>query len=117
MDCEKFDRIVLDLLYDELDELTSAAAKRHMEHCTRCRNIGAGLRATREVGTLPLVDAPEGLELRILEAERHATELLPLGKRLGDETSGHVRASSCGKSDQQLDRFVRPGLRLRGRTK
>jgi TolA-binding protein len=83
VDCEKFDRIVLDLLYDELDELTSAAAKRHMEHCTRCRSIGAGLRATREVGMLPLVDAPEGLELRILQAERHATELLPLGKRLG----------------------------------
>jgi TolA-binding protein len=83
VDCEKFDRIVLDLLYDELDELTSAAAKRHMEHCARCRGIGAGLRATREVGMLPLIDAPEGLELRILEGERRATELLPLGKRLG----------------------------------
>jgi TolA-binding protein len=83
VDCEKFDRIVLDLLYDELDELTSAAAKRHMEHCMRCRGIGSGLRATREVGMLPLVEAPEGLELRILDAERHATELLPLGKRIG----------------------------------
>ncbi|HEY3666599.1 MAG TPA: zf-HC2 domain-containing protein, partial [Polyangiaceae bacterium] len=83
MDCEKFDRIVLDLLYEELDELTQAAAKRHMEHCTRCKGIGAGLRATREVGVLPLVDTPQGLELRILEAERQATQLLPLGKRLG----------------------------------
>ncbi|MEO6600815.1 MAG: hypothetical protein ABIQ16_13135 [Polyangiaceae bacterium] len=83
MDCEKFDRIVLDLLYDELDELTSAAAKRHMEHCTRCRSIGSGLRATREVGVLPLVEPPEGLELRILEAEQRATQLLPVGKRLG----------------------------------
>ena len=83
MDCEKFDRIVLDLLYDELDELTSAAARRHMEHCTRCRGIGAGLRATREVGMLPLVDPPEGLELRILEAEQRATHLMPLRKRLG----------------------------------
>ena len=83
MDCEKFDRIVLDLLYDELDELTSAAAKRHMEHCTRCRGIGSGLRATREVGVLPLVEPPEGLELRILEAERRATQQLPLSKRLG----------------------------------
>lgn len=83
MDCEKFDRIVLDLLYDELDELTSAAAKRHMEHCARCRAIGSGLRATREVGALPLVEPPDGLELRILAAERHATEQLPLGKRLG----------------------------------
>ncbi|HYQ41560.1 MAG TPA: hypothetical protein VER11_06325 [Polyangiaceae bacterium] len=83
MDCEKFDRIVLDLLYDELDELTTAAAKRHMEHCARCRAIGSGLRATREVGALPLVDPPEGLEQRILHAEERATRLLPIGKRLG----------------------------------
>ncbi len=39
MDCEKFDRVVLDLLYEELDELTAAAARRHMEHCARCRGI------------------------------------------------------------------------------
>ncbi|MEI9951153.1 MAG: hypothetical protein WDO74_19775 [Pseudomonadota bacterium] len=83
MDCEKFDRIVLDLLYDELDELTSAAARRHMEHCARCRAIGSGLRATREVGALPLVEPPAGLELRILQAEEQATQLLPIGKRLG----------------------------------
>lgn len=83
MDCEKFDRIVLDLLYDELDELTTAAAKRHMEHCARCRSIGSGLRATREVGALPLVEPPEGLELRILQAEERAARLLPIGKRLG----------------------------------
>ncbi|HET7545349.1 MAG TPA: tetratricopeptide repeat protein [Polyangiaceae bacterium] len=83
MDCEKFDRIVLDLLYDELDELTSAAAKRHMEHCARCRAIGSGLRATREVGALPLVEPPEGLEQRILRAEEQAAHLLPIGKRLG----------------------------------
>ncbi len=83
MDCEKFDRIALDLLYEELDELTSAAARRHMEHCTRCRGIGSGLRATREVGVLPLLEPPAGLELRILEAERRATRQLPLSKRLG----------------------------------
>jgi len=82
VDCEKFDRIVLDLLYEELDELTSAAARRHMEHCTRCRSIGSGLRATREVGVLPLLEPPPGLELRILEAEQQATQLLPIGKRL-----------------------------------
>jgi len=83
VDCEKFDRIVLDLLYDELDELTTAATRRHMEHCARCRAIGSGLRATREVGALPLVEPPEGLELRILQAEEQATQLLPIGKRLG----------------------------------
>jgi TolA-binding protein len=54
-----------------------------MEHCARCRAIGSGLRATREVGALPLVEPPEGLALRILQAEEQAAELLPIGKRLG----------------------------------
>jgi tetratricopeptide (TPR) repeat protein len=87
MDCERFDRIVLDLLYDELDELTAAAARRHLDHCSRCRGIASGLRATREVGALPLVDPPEGLELRILEAERRVREGLPLRQRLGRAVS------------------------------
>lgn len=87
MDCEKFDRIVLDLLYEELDELTSAAARRHMEHCSRCRGIGSGLRATRQIGGLPLVEAPPGLEQRILEAERNARAELPLRQRLGRSIS------------------------------
>ncbi len=87
MDCEKFDRVVLDLLYEELDELTSAAARRHMEHCTRCRNIGSRLRATREVGVLPMIEAPAGLEARILQAEREANAVLPLRKRLGRAVS------------------------------
>ncbi|MBN2195626.1 MAG: hypothetical protein JW751_22590 [Polyangiaceae bacterium] len=81
MDCEKFDRVVLDLLYDELDELTAAAARRHMEHCGRCGPIGAGLRATREVGVLPrIVPSPE-LATRILETERNARARLPLRQR------------------------------------
>lgn len=83
MDCEKFDRVVLDLLYDELDELTSAAARRHMEHCSRCRGIGSGLKATRQVGVLPLVEAPSGLRERIFEAERAARAHLPVRARLG----------------------------------
>ena len=87
MDCERFDRVVLDLLYDELDELTAAAARRHTDGCARCRSILSGLRATREVGALPLVDPPEGLELKILEAERHGREQLPLRQRAGRAVS------------------------------
>jgi TolA-binding protein len=87
VDCEKFDQIVLDLLYEELDEITSAAAKRHMEHCARCKEIGAKLRATREVGALPRLDAPEGLELRILAAERQARRELPARQRVGRAVS------------------------------
>lgn len=83
MDCEKFDRVMLDLFYQELDEITTAAAQRHTEHCTRCREISARLRATRDVGVLPLLAPPEGLEQRILIAERHARSELPLRQRLG----------------------------------
>lgn len=87
MDCERFDRVVLDLLYDELDELTGAAARRHVDGCARCRNIASGLRATREVGALPSIDPPEGLELKILEAERRIRERLPLRQRMGRAVS------------------------------
>jgi hypothetical protein len=83
VDCEKFDRVVLDLLYDELDELTRAAAMRHVEHCARCGPIANGLRATREVGTLPLVEPPGDLELKILQAERRVRARLPWRQRLG----------------------------------
>jgi TolA-binding protein len=83
VDCEKFDRITMDFLYGELDQLTSAAADRHMEHCTRCRDIGSKLRATRDVGRLPLVDPPDGLELRVSAAEKRARAEAPLGQRLG----------------------------------
>ena len=83
MDCEKFDRVVLDLLYEELDELTAAAARRHMDHCARCGPIGAGLRATREIGVLPAVSPPPGLRERILDAERSARAELSVRQRLG----------------------------------
>jgi TolA-binding protein len=83
MDCEKFDRIVLDLLYGELDELTDASARRHIEHCSRCKGISSSLRATREVGALELVDPRAGLELGILEAERKLNARLPLSKKAG----------------------------------
>jgi TolA-binding protein len=87
MDCERFDRIVLELLYEELDELTAAAAHRHVVQCGRCRGILAGLRATREVGTLPLVDPPPGLELSILEAEQRVRERLSFRQRFGRAVS------------------------------
>ncbi len=83
MDCEKFDRVVLDLLYDELDELTAAAAQRHMDHCARCGPIGNGLRATREIGVLPAIESPFGLRERILDAERSARADLTFRQHVG----------------------------------
>ena len=83
MDWEKFDKVALEMLYDELDELTSAAAKRHMDHCSRCGSMGARMRATREVGVLPILTPPAGLEERILLLERQARQGLPLRQRVG----------------------------------
>jgi len=83
MDCEKFDQILIDALYDELDELTLAAAKRHADGCQHCQAAWSGLKATRKIGILPLVEAPAGLEARILSAAREAHRTVPWPKRVG----------------------------------
>jgi hypothetical protein len=87
LDAEKFDKVVLDLLYDELDELTRASAIRHMEQSGRAKALYSELRATREVGSLPLIEPPAGLEERILEAEERARTGRPLRQRVGTMVS------------------------------
>ena len=81
MDCEKFDQHVIDALYDELDELTMAAMKRHMEGCSRCATAFAALRATREVAILPLEEPSDALESRILFAASAAQRKTPWPKK------------------------------------
>jgi hypothetical protein len=83
MDCEKFDQIIIDAVYDELDELTLAAAKRHADSCQHCQAAWSGLRATRKIGILPLVEAPAGMDARIMKAAREAHRNLPWPKRVG----------------------------------
>jgi hypothetical protein len=68
MDCEKIESVIVDELYGELDEVTSAAVRRHAAGCARCAKLLGGLRATREVAILPFVDPPADLERRILLA-------------------------------------------------
>jgi hypothetical protein len=87
MDCEKFDKVALDLLYQELDELGTAAAGRHLEQCARCREIYARLRATRDIGSLPLVEPPAGFEHRVLAQEALILRELPLRQRAGRAVS------------------------------
>ena len=81
MDCEKFEPLLLDELYEELDELTSAAVKRHVSGCARCASSLNGLRATRRLAALPLVELPEGLEDRILAATKEAQKVVPIKSR------------------------------------
>jgi hypothetical protein len=83
MDCEKFDQVLIDALYDELDELTLAAAKRHAESCQRCQAAWSGLRATLKVGVLPTAEPPPSLEPNILQAAREAHGSVPWPKRMG----------------------------------
>jgi hypothetical protein len=87
MDCEKFESAMMDELYGELDELTSAAAKRHVASCSRCAARLGGLRATRRLATVPLVDAPADLEDRILAAARDAMKVTPLRRRVAQAVS------------------------------
>src|SRR5688500_5227396 len=82
MDCEKFDSHVIDALYGELDEVTHAAIKRHAETCSRCAGVLSGLRATREVGLLPLEEPSDDLEDRILEAAAAAQKKAPWHRKL-----------------------------------
>ncbi|HEY1695580.1 MAG TPA: zf-HC2 domain-containing protein [Polyangiaceae bacterium] len=81
MDCEKFESAMMDELYGELDELTSAAAKRHVASCARCAALLGGLRATRRVAAMPMVDPPADLEERILAAVRDAQKVVPMRRR------------------------------------
>ncbi len=83
MDCEAFDKIVLDRIFQELDELAAGAAQRHVAHCSRCRGIEAGLKATREVATFPAVELRVPVAERVLLLERSIRRQLPVRHRLG----------------------------------
>jgi TolA-binding protein len=83
MNSDKFDRIVLDLLYGELDELTAAAAKRHMEQSARAREIFLHFKATRQLSVLPTHSPPLDFELGLMERERGALAELPVYHRIG----------------------------------
>jgi TolA-binding protein len=87
MDCEKFESAMMDELYGELDELTSAAAKRHIAGCARCAALLGGLRATRRLASVPLVEPPADLEERILAAAREAQKVIPFRRKLAHAVS------------------------------
>jgi hypothetical protein len=82
MDCDKFESAMMDELYGDLDEVTSAAVKRHAAGCARCASLLDGFRATRRLAALPLVEAPHSLEGRILDAAFPAPRVSPLRRGL-----------------------------------
>ncbi|HEY2368631.1 MAG TPA: zf-HC2 domain-containing protein [Polyangiaceae bacterium] len=87
MDCEKFESLLIDELYGELDEVTSAAVRRHAAGCARCGALLSGLRATRKVAALPMEEPPGDLEDRILSAVREQQKVLPFRARASSALS------------------------------
>jgi hypothetical protein len=81
MDCERFDKTTMELLYGELDEISEAAALRHLHHCTRCREIWGHLKTTKELSDVPMEDSPSDLFDSILTAEKRARQSLTTGER------------------------------------
>jgi tetratricopeptide (TPR) repeat protein len=82
MDKDKFDQHLMDYLFDELDEVTSAAMKRKIESDAECRELVAGLRATIEVAQLPLEEPSDELEGNILTAAALASQGEPWTRKL-----------------------------------
>lgn len=82
MDCEKFDLNLMDALFEELDEVTRAAMKRHAESCGRCSSVESGMRATLEVGIVPLEEPSDDLEDRILAAAEAAQRRAPWHRKV-----------------------------------
>ena len=81
MDCEAFEAAMMGELYGELDEVSSAAVKRHASGCARCTALLDGLRATRRLAVLPTVDVPAGLTERILATAAQITPVVPMRRR------------------------------------
>jgi TolA-binding protein len=79
MDCEGFDDVVLDLVYDEPETPLLEEARRHAGGCARCKTSLDSLQQTRLLTELPPLPVPAGLERSILEEvdrrrqEREAT--------------------------------------------
>ncbi|MEO8796286.1 MAG: hypothetical protein ABI551_00240 [Polyangiaceae bacterium] len=87
MDCETFENLMIDELYGELDELTSAASKRHVAGCVRCASLIGGLKATRRLAVLPTVEPPVDLESKIMAAALEAQKIVPFRTRLSRAVS------------------------------
>lgn len=83
VDCERFDRDSLDLLYGELDEFAASGLRRHLSHCERCQTAWQKMVRTREAFHIDLEPAPAGLFEQIMAQEREAMHHLPAKQRLG----------------------------------
>jgi TolA-binding protein len=73
VDCTRCDELLLDLAYGELDEVTAAATKKHVDGCARCGAALADVSIVREAcRAIEMPEPPFSLDAAILSAARAA---------------------------------------------
>jgi TolA-binding protein len=83
LNCERFDQDSLELLYDELDDVSASALRRHVAACPRCQPTWQKLVLVRAAARIPL-EAPEpDLLSDVLSRQKSARRTAPLGERVG----------------------------------
>ncbi len=83
MDCEQFDRVALDLLYDEAEDYARGGAVQHLGHCSRCNGVYVRLKAAQTLSQFPLAVPPTELRDQILMREHTARAGQGIGARMG----------------------------------
>ncbi|MDX2051585.1 MAG: hypothetical protein SFV15_04280 [Polyangiaceae bacterium] len=83
MDCEQFDRVALDVLYDEVEEQTRSLALQHLSHCSRCNGVYARLKSAQTTGQLIQLSPPPELGQQILLQEHTARRGQGFAERMG----------------------------------
>jgi tetratricopeptide (TPR) repeat protein len=81
--CERFDRDSLELLYDELDDVSASLLKRHVAECSRCQKAWQRLLEVRAAAQIPL-ESPEPSVLgTVMVQQKSAQGGAGAGERLG----------------------------------
>jgi len=83
VDCEQFDRVALDLLYDEAEDYARGGAVQHLAHCSRCNGVYVRLKAAQALSQFPLAVPPTELRDQILMREHTARAGQGIGARMG----------------------------------
>lgn len=113
MDCEACNNLLLDHLYDELDEVRSAAIRKHLEGCAECSAAFERLAGGRRVGRLlPLVEAP--LPSAALHEAIHAAALAqtrPRATGASDDVAPVIPISAARRVPRWLSRAGEMAMR------
>ena len=72
MDCNRYETLLLDDLYDEMDDITRAAVKKHLSTCAACSMLRERTLSTRKAFALPSLLPSADLEAKIFAATDNA---------------------------------------------